>query len=259
MSVERLERSPGMVDSVFSKALLHLQARCTVDPSAAALETWEAAVSAMQIGTALFRITGATEGTVECRISGEVRHLPAIGHRPYADAGNWLTAFWLAVVCREQKRMTQLCEIPIDGLRSGEGEYDAYIYHWVDTLQEYWLRRPDLVEKLVKTIRASHPEAVSVAPRDLLQGVLYPPIELFHRFVRQDADGFNQALVEALQLHKAYWTADEDRAKDPAGRIALGPLALACLAYDGGMAVEVESEYLPAHLLRRDWLGEFPT
>ncbi|WP_420823792.1 Imm49 family immunity protein [Streptomyces torulosus] len=41
--------------------------------------------------------------------------------------------------------------------------------------------------------------------------------------------------------------------------MALGPLALACLAYDGGMAVEVESEYLPAHLLRRDWLGEFPT
>lgn len=259
MSVERLERAPGMIDSTFSKALLHLQARCTVDPRAALLETWEATVSAMQIGATLFAITGATEGTIECRINHEVRHIPAIGPRSYADAGNWLTAFWLAVVCREQKRMTQLCEIPLDQLRSPEGQYDEYVYHWVDTLQTYWLRRPGLVEKLIATLDASHPDAIAIAPRDLVQHVLYPPINLFHRFVRKDEEGFNEALVEALQQHRAYWTADEARAKDAAGRVALGPLALACLAHDGGIPIEVESEYLPKHLLQRGWLGEFPT
>ncbi|MEU3510315.1 Imm49 family immunity protein [Streptomyces longwoodensis] len=41
--------------------------------------------------------------------------------RSYADAGNWLTTFWLAVVCRDQKRMSQLCEIPLDRLRSPDG------------------------------------------------------------------------------------------------------------------------------------------
>lgn len=257
--VQDLEQSPGMIDFTFSTALLHLRARCTIDPEAADLETWEAAVSAMQIGSALFAVTGVDAGTVQCRINREVRTLPAIGPRPYADAGNWLTAFWLAVVCRDQKRMTQLCEIPLDRLRSPEGQYDAYVYHWVDTLQTYWLQQPGLVDKLIATIEGSHPEAVQVAPADLLQNVLYPPINLFHRFLRKDEVGFNQALVEALELHKAYWTADEDRAKDPDGRIALGPLAVACLAYDGGIPVEVESEYLPKHLLQRSWLGEFET
>ncbi|POX41709.1 hypothetical protein C3486_08505 [Streptomyces sp. Ru73] len=248
-----------MIDSAFRTALLHVEARCTLDPRAAALETWEAVVTAMQLGSALYEVTGTAEGTVECRIDREMRTLPAIGPRPYADAGNWLTAFWLAVVCRDQQRMTRLCEIPLERLRAPEGEYDEYVYHWVDTLQTYWLKRPGLVEKLVAAIENSYPEAVSAVPRDLLQGVLYPPINLFHRFVRKDEAGFSPALVEALELHKAYWTADEDRAKDPDGRIALGPLAIACFAYDGGIPIEVESEYLPKHLLQRSWLGEFPT
>jgi hypothetical protein len=223
------------------------------------VETWEAAVNAMQLGSALFAVTGVSEGSVECRINRKLRTIPAVGPLSTADAGNWLTAFWLAVVCRDQMRMTQLCEIPLERLRSPEGQYDEYVYHWVDVLQTYWLRRPGLVDKLIAAIEASDPAMVRVAPRDLLQGVLYPPINLFYHFVRKDEEGFSPALVEALKLHKAYWTLDEDREADIDGSIALGPLAIACLAYDGDIPIEVESEYLPKHLLQRGWLGEFPT
>jgi hypothetical protein len=256
---EKVERLPGKIDFMFRTALLHLQARCTVDPRAAQLETWEATVSALQVGSALFAVTGQAEGTVECRVNHKVRHIPAIGPRPYADAGNWLTAFWLAIVCRDQKRMTRLCEIPVDRLRSPEGQFDEYVYSWVTALHMYWLQSPGLVDQLTATFEGSQPDVATIAPRDLLQNVLYPPINLFYRFLRKDHEGFNQALVEALELHKQYWTADEDREKDPEGRIALAPLAIACLAHDGGIPIEVESDYLPHHLLRRSWLGEFDT
>ncbi|WP_436998255.1 Imm49 family immunity protein [Streptomyces sp. enrichment culture] len=43
------------------------------------------------------------------------------------------------------------------------------------------------------------------------------------------------------------------------GDIPLAVLALTRLAYDAGRPIEVESEYLPEHLLKRSWLGEFPT
>ncbi|MGM0359350.1 immunity 49 family protein [Streptomyces griseoaurantiacus] len=253
----KLERSPASIDSMLGTAVLHVQARSIVDPRAARIETWEAVVTAMQVYSALFAVTGATEGTVQCRIDHEVRTLPAIGPRPYADAGNWLTAFWLAVVCRDQKRLTELSQIPLDRLRSEEGAYDDYIYHWVAALQAYWSRRPGLVEELTAAMQQSHPDVATIAPRDRLQQVLYPPINLFCRFLRQDAPGFNQALTEALELHKAYWTADEDRTGDPSGMMALAPLAVACLAHDGGIPIEVESDYLPKHLLERGWLGEF--
>lgn len=255
--VARLERSPGSLDMCLGSATLHVHARAAVDPRAARLETWEAVVTAMQIYTAVFAVTGASEGAVERRIAHEVRTLSAIGPRPYADAGNWLTAFWLAVVCRDQKRLTELCEVSVDRLRSPDGAYDEYVYHWVAALQAYWLRRPELVDELTAALQQSHPDIARGTPRDLLQNILYPPINVFYRFLRQDATGFNTALAEAVELHKAYWTADEDRTDDPSGMVALPLLAVACLAHDGGLPVEVTSDYLPQHLLERDWLGEF--
>lgn len=257
--IDDLEESADMIGFAFTSAVMALQARCVDDPDAAAVETWEAAVNAMQLGSALFAVTGTSEGTVDCRINHKARAVPAVGEDSAADAGNWLSAFWLAVICREQQRMTQLCEIPLERLRAPEGQYDEYIYHWVDTLQTYWLRRPGLVEKLTATFQASDPSVARVTPRDLLDGVLYPPINLFYHFVRKDEEGFSPALVEALKLHRTYWTLTGERDTDLDGSIALGPLAIACLAYDGGIPVDVESEYLPKHLLQHDWLGEFPT
>jgi hypothetical protein len=257
--IDELEESADLIDFTFTNALVALHARCTVDPRAAAVETWEATVNAMQLGSALFAVTDTSEGTVECRINRKLRSIPSLGPMPSADAGTWLTAFWLAVICRDQQRMTQLCGISLERLRSPEGAYDEYIYHWVDVLQTYWLRRPGLVDKLIATIEASDPSVARIAPQDMLQGLLYPPINLFYHFVRKDEEGFNPALVDALKLHKAYWTMNEDRAADIDGSFALGPLAVACLAYDGGFTIDVESEYLPKHLLQRGWLGEFPT
>ncbi|MEE1774207.1 immunity 49 family protein [Streptomyces sp. JV185] len=257
--IGRTEESADMIDFTFSTAVMALNAHCVADPRAANVETWEAAVNAMQLGSALFAVTGASEGTIECRIDRKLRTLPAAGPLSAADAGNWLTAFWLAVICREQQRMTQLCEIPLERLRAPEGAYDEYIYHWVDALQTYWLRRPGLVEKLTAAVQMSDPSVARITPLDLLQGQLYPPINLFYHFVTRDTEGFSPALVEALKLHQAYWTLNEERAADIDGSIALGPLAIACLAYDGELPIDVESEYLPKHLLEHTWLGEFPT
>ncbi|MFF8715676.1 immunity 49 family protein [Streptomyces sp. NPDC015184] len=258
--IDRLERKTEVIDSAFSSAILSLRAHCVSDPRAAAAETWDATVNAMQLGSALFAVTGITEGTIECRINRKLRNLPAArGPRSSANAGNWLSAFWLAVICREQQRMTQLCEIPLERLRAPEGAYDEYIYHWVDTLQTYWLRRPGLAEKLTTAIEMTDPTIARIAPLDLLQGQLYPPINLFYHFVTRDLEGFTPALIETLKLHQAYWTLTEERTTDINGSIALGPLAIACLAYDGKFPIGVESGYLPKHLLQHTWLGEFPT
>ncbi|MFD4274109.1 immunity 49 family protein [Streptomyces cyaneofuscatus] len=248
-----------MIDYAFSTANLAMRAHCVADPRAAAVETWESTVNSMQLGSAIFALLGAAEGAVECRINRKLRTIPATGPMSTADAGTWLSAFWLAVICRDQERMTQLSEIPLERLRSPEGSYDEYIYHWVDTLQSWWLRRPDLADKLIATIEASDPNVARIAPQDLLQAVLYPPINLFYHYIRNDRDGFAPALTDALKLHKTYWTLNQDRAKDIDGSIALGPLAIACLAYDAEFPLDIESDYLPKHLLQRTWIGEFPT
>ncbi|WP_330238848.1 immunity 49 family protein [Streptomyces sp. NBC_00525] len=257
--INDLEESAALLDFTFGSSILGFRARCAIDPRASKVETWEATVNAMQVSSALFAASMVNEGTVECRINRKLRTIPAAGPLSMADAGNWLSAFWLAVICRDQERMTQLSEIPLERLRSPQGQYDEYIYHWVDTLQTWWLRGPGLADKLIATIEASDPSVARIAPRDLMDGILYPPINLFYHYVRQDRDGFAPALADALKLHKAYWTLTEDRAADIDGSIALGPLAIACLAHDADFPLDVESDYLPKHLLQRSRLGEFPT
>ncbi|MEU4149570.1 immunity 49 family protein [Streptomyces sp. NPDC026659] len=239
------------------ESLTLLEARLIIDPQASELPTWEAAVTAMQIRQAAFAAAARTQGAVQCRIVGEVRSIPATGPQFYANAGNWLSAFWLAIVCRDQARMTELCEVPLQVLRASGVRGDEYVYNWIDALQTYWMERPGLVEKLGSAIDNSFPEVAMIAPRDLLQNVLYPPINLFYQFLRKDHSAFNVALMEALQLHRTYWTADDERANEFAGVVSFSLLAITCLAYDAGFPIDVESDYLPKHLLERDWVGEF--
>ncbi|MFI6944203.1 immunity 49 family protein [Streptomyces sp. NPDC050418] len=256
---EGLELSAEMLPSTFGTSTLAYEARCVVDPVAAKAETWDAVVTSMQIGSAMFAVTQQGEGTVECRIAGKMRTLEALGPRTFAHSGSWLSAFYLAAICREQDRMTQLCHVPIEGMRALPSETDEVTYLWIDTLQTYWLQRPGLVEKLTATFEASTPTAAHTLPRDLLQGIIYPPINLFYRLITRDHAAFNTGLEEALRLHKTYWTLTDDRRQDIDGAIALAPLAMAGWAFDGDFPLKVESEYLPKHLLQHSWLGEYPT
>ncbi|WP_030563961.1 Imm49 family immunity protein, partial [Streptomyces cyaneofuscatus] len=102
--IDDLETTAVLIDSAFSSARLSLSARCVADPRASAIETWESTVNALQLGSALFAVTGVQDGSVECRINRKLRTIPATGPMSTADAGTWLSAFWLAVICRDQDR-----------------------------------------------------------------------------------------------------------------------------------------------------------
>ncbi|MFJ6524735.1 immunity 49 family protein [Streptomyces longwoodensis] len=259
--VEQLEAFPSGLGLTFANALGTAKSQCRTDPTAQKLETWEAWVMATQIGSALFASAVAPPGrSISVVIGHAVRTIPAVGVTHFVDAGTWLDAFWLAVICRDQARMTQLSHVPVETLRASGAVYEAYVYHWVDALQTYWLERPGLGEELTAAFDGTDPERLRFVERELMLKVLYPPVELFFRFLSRDPVTFNEALARAVHLHKDYWTADvEERQETGAGDVALAPLALACLAYDAGWPVEVESEYLPLLLLNRAWVGEFPT
>ncbi|MEV3989887.1 immunity 49 family protein [Streptomyces sp. NPDC049837] len=259
--LQRVETSESDRFDALERTLAAAKWRCLTDPGVAEFPAWEAWVTAMQTGAALFDAGMAAEGRVPCRIGsmGEVRHLPATGPREYLHAGNWLTAYYLAVICRENERAHRLAQVPVSFLRASGAEFDEYVYPWVETLQHAGFQRPEMWDTLVAAVDGTDPEGVRVASRELMLKILYPPIELFHRYQREQAEEFNKALADALTWHKEYWTANEARALSGDGLVALGPLAVACMAYDAGMPVEVESEYLPRHLLQRSWVGEYDT
>lgn len=253
-----LEKSPEWFGSTLTYAVKILGARCSVDEKSDEFETWESCVTAMQVGSALFTSAQATSETFDCMV-GHERHTLRSGATGEAHAGHWLTAFWLACICREKRRVNELCQVPVSLLREAAGAFDPYIYHWVEALQAYWLRRPELGDELVAAAEGTDPDIIRYTDPDSVLRIMYPPMNLLTHLVQGDQDKFNTALTKALELHKDYWTSDEDRALSSDSLIALAPLALACLARDAGFTIDTESPYLPKYLLEGEWVGEFPT
>ncbi|MGW2647864.1 immunity 49 family protein [Streptomyces sp. NPDC001393] len=255
--IDEFADSPVLRPQALSTALTLAQQHCAIDPQAVKFATWEAWVTAMQIGSALFAAATAPEGTsITCRIKEQERILPATGPEPHLNPGTWVTAFYLAMICRDNDRLRQLAEVPVPLLRGSGAVFDEYIYSWVDALQSFWLGRQDMGEKLVAAVDGTSPEALQYADADLMSKILYPPMVLLYRVIRRDAGELDKALADALRQHRAYWTATEDRATSADGLVALGPLAMACLARDQGITVEVESAYMPKALLEYAWTGE---
>lgn len=253
--IEGLEERTTRLGEALNTTLTLAKGHCLLDPRAAIFPTWDAWVTAMQVGSAVFTTVGSIGETVQCRIAHKDRTLKTTGPQWYATPGNWLDAFYLALVCRERDRITALCQVPLVLLRES-GSADEHVYSWIDTLQTYWNGGPDLGQKLVAAVDSTDPE---VARDPETAGRLsYPSMEMFHRIIRNDQAGFNQALATALQWHKEYWS-EESRAIEATGLVALAPLAMTCIAYDAGIPIEVESDYLPAVLVTRNWCGEFAT
>jgi len=254
--IDGLEEDSTELGDAQRTTLTLAKTRCLLDPRAAIFPTWDAWVNAMQVGSAVFAAATTTEGHVRCRIAHKDRTLQATGPQWYVTPAAWINAFYLAVVCREKDRISALCHVPVSLLRENGSRFEEHHYAWIETLQAYWRGDQDLVQKLVAAVDGTDPQ--SVADPETVSKLLYPPMEMFHRFIRKDNDGFNQALANAIKWHKEYWS-EESRAFQASGFVALGPLAMVCFAYDAGMPIEVESDYLPAVLIKRNWCGEFPT
>ncbi|MEU7717907.1 immunity 49 family protein [Streptomyces tibetensis] len=250
-AMDTLVRDPATLGDAFRTAVELALARCAYDPDVAHIDTWDAWATATRLGSALF--TGAP--SQECRL-GEDRawRLPAFPAEPPADARAWLDALYLAIVCRQSDRIGRLCRVPLETLRQDDG-VDAYVLHWIDTLQAYFsdgTGMDDVVQKLIATIETSGRDDVTRAPLEFVNGIDYQPAALFHRLIARDHDTFAKTLAEAVAEHREYW----GTSTAPRSRVALGPLAMACLAYDYGFPVDPAQRCLPAHLLTRERIEE---
>ncbi|MGW4383549.1 immunity 49 family protein [Kitasatospora sp. NPDC004531] len=255
------EESPTVSDlrGLLTMADALLKNRSLADPTAQQLESWQAWVVAMQASSAMFAALQA-DGPVRCRIgylNEPPREIPPTGPCGDIHAGNWLKAFWLAAACREKRRMDQLCTVTTDQLRAHGAVFDEYVYAWISAVQAYWRGDADLMEHLLAAIDGTDPEVATVADRDILLKLLYPPIAAFYRLVQRDEEKFAEAMQRALELHREYFTADRERADGAESLVSLPLMGIACLAREAGLNVEIESDYLPKHILLGSWVGEF--
>ncbi|MGZ3144430.1 immunity 49 family protein [Lentzea chajnantorensis] len=255
-----VEQSTERLSVLHPAALSRLGYATVLDPTAENLTTWDAVVQAMQVTTGIFAAAGATEGTVEWLIGERTVQIPATGPVHYANFKRWLDAFWLAAIVRDKKCLDLLASFPLDIIKESVGQYEESDALWARALQMFTKSEPGMAEALAEAMAATDPERLRVSTPDYALRLAFPVMNAFLNMVRSNHEReFNEALVQALEQFKAYWTENSELADNPRGFVALAPLGLACIAKDSGLNVEVESDYLPKHLLLGSWVGEYRT
>ncbi|MDG4860338.1 immunity 49 family protein [Streptomyces sp. T-3] len=254
-SIGRIGQDPSALADAFASAVTLAHARCAIDPKADRLATWNAWAVAVQLGSALFSGAQPQNCWLDPDDDDLDLDLPYIPAAPPPDARAWVDAFYLAVICRQHDRADRLCQVPLEVLRKDDS-VDEYVFHWIDTLQTFWLKRPldDVVEKLLATMETSDPENLRHAPKDFVNLIDYQPVAVFHRLITNDTDRLTQALADALDHHGDYWGESDA----PRGRVALGLLAMASLAHAWEFPVNPNWPCLPTYLVDGSRLEVIP-
>ncbi len=220
---------------------------------------------ASQACAAIFaQITAGDDNTVTVSLGESAKvTFPGLPPNPTADSRRWVEGFYLAAISRDVDSLNLLCETPIDLLRQSSTRVPECTHLQVTTLQAYWKQEGDFVDRLVTAVNATDAERVrqEVGNRGLPENdvdkiveftlmITVPELKLLTRVVEQDVTLFNEALHEALELHKQYWQADNEakEIQDAQTFLSLGPLAMTSFAYAQGMEVQAESDYLPPRL-----------
>jgi hypothetical protein len=200
-----------------------------------------------QASAAIFA-TATGQGEVEARIDGAYTRLPATGVTDATHIANWRIGWWMAQIVRDSATIDQLVVTPVDILRQSSTRADECQYLFAAALQAFEQRAEDWATKLRVALDATDPDEVDLMDEDFVLNILVPEMQMLFRLAIGEIEPFQEALYFALQRHKKYWSR-ASRKRNPDGFFALGPVAIAGMARDAGMPIEVESAYLPPRLV----------
>jgi hypothetical protein len=200
-----------------------------------------------QASAAIFALASGG-GEIGFPLSDRRVTLPTTGPTDATHAGNWRIGWWLAQIVRERTAIDRLASTPIDAVRRSSSRADDCQYLFIEALQGFDQRMPDWSTKLQSALDATDPEQVRLQDEQFVLDILVPEMQMLFHFALGEIAPFNEALEFAVDRHKKYWSKG-DRKRDPDGFLALGPLAISCMAFDAGMPIHVKSEYIPQGLV----------
>ncbi len=236
----------GSLASIVQLGVGLAQYASSADPADERIATGLAA--AARAGSAMFAALGAAEPRDLLLYDGRTRRIPALAPSSSTAPMAWLRAFHAATCVGDIYALDRLAGADIALIRDSPTTTDEFGYLHIDALCGYHRRDADTPERLLAALKATDPDAVDPRLRNYVLDIATPQMELLFRLLKKDEAAFNQTLVMALEQHGKYYRRDQ---APVLGQLALGPLALSCAAHDAGLAVTVESNYIPRWLIER--------
>ncbi|MEZ8771062.1 immunity 49 family protein [Vibrio alginolyticus] len=165
----------------------------------------------------------------------------------------WLDAYFTSVIVRDKASMDVLANFSISLMRQSSTKAGELSYMLVDVIQSFHNRTSDYPDKLVAAMDAAVAQGDNWA-LEIAMGIL----ETFAALTTNIGYDFEEVLVKNLHFQEKY----QMRLDKPEDLISIETfisfplLGMACMWYDKGNRLSVETGWLPAYLVEGRWLED---
>ncbi|TOL42233.1 hypothetical protein CGH98_23845, partial [Vibrio parahaemolyticus] len=164
----------------------------------------------------------------------------------------WLDAYFTSVIVRDKPSMDVLANFPISLMRQSSTKAGELSYMLVDVIQSFHNRTSDYPDKLVAAMDAAVAQGDNWA-LEIAMGIL----ETFAALTTNIGYDFEEVLVKNLQIQEKYHL--RELGPDRIGIrtfINFPLLGMACMWYDKGNRLSIETGWLPPYLVEGRWLED---
>ncbi|EGR2285359.1 hypothetical protein D0815_07525 [Vibrio parahaemolyticus] len=165
----------------------------------------------------------------------------------------WLDAYFISTIVRDRPSMDVLANFPISLMKQSATKAGELSYMLVDVIQSFHNRTSDYPDKLVAAM-----DAAIVQGDDWALEIALGILETFAALTTDIGYDFEEVLIKNLQFQEQY----QMRLDAPKKLISIETfisfplLGMACMWYDKGNCLSVETDWLPPYLVEERWLED---
>ena len=243
---ERLSIRCGMPGSRFSACLEMLGYSDILNKPRADWLFWLQLAS--ELGRGLFQVAAHPRGTTTTiHVLGQDVEVPS-GRSEDSDAFSWTATWGVARTLRDARTLEVLHNFDPELLTGVQQSYDLHHYELVFAFRDTDRWEWDWETAAQRTIQ--HTQAPSlIVPKSA--PLARAKAECILALGRKDEAAFNEALFEALNGHKAFLGSRNNRIHVDT-LLSFELLGLCSVAHDMGLAISVESDYIPRWLYTQE-------
>ncbi|HCE3688828.1 TPA: immunity 49 family protein [Vibrio parahaemolyticus] len=168
------------------------------------------------------------------------------------NPNRWIDMYFISTIVRDRPSLDALASFPISLMKQSSTKAGKLSYMLVDVIQSFHNRTSDYPDKLVAAMDAAVDQGDNWA-LEIAMGIL----ETFAALTTNIGYDFEEVLVKNLQFQEKYHL--RDLGPDRIGIrtfINFPQLGMACMWYDKGHRLSVETGWLPPYLVEGRWLED---
>jgi hypothetical protein len=242
--LEAAQRSATNLHQFFSVAKNVYLAGSAVAPDAPAVAA--ALRHSAQALIALALLESVSGPTYTYRLGDSSTSVPLPVGQKFLDVLLWDKAYELSIITRQPALVSALCGPDTAtigracGLKPGHASLAFF-----DLAKEVW-QTPEFVDGPALRACEAVCAALPAGPgTPFNEHITKPRLAVVRALAGGTQDGTDGAFERALRSHKAYWSSSRDLRKNPTGFVSLPLTMLAALAWDRGIRVGIDSDYMP--------------